>query len=97
MAPDMGYWKDEVWGKVTAPSVGPIVAETAITLTRLAGCFLIHLFLKLMAAYGFGEERVKALDSMDYWATLACIGVFLLSQVIGQATGAFHKHFGEKR
>ncbi len=83
----MGFWGDTVWRELE-PSAGVIVAETATTILRLCGCFLVYLFLRLMAASGFEGQWVHHLETLDYWATLAFIGVFLLNGIVGQLIAA---------
>jgi hypothetical protein len=92
----MGYWREKVWGELTRPSVGLTIADTIKTIIRLAACVIIYVFLKLMAAYGFDAERIRDLETMDYWATFAVIGVFLVSQVIRQGVTAFAELRGRR-
>jgi hypothetical protein len=74
------FWK-KVWSDIE-PAARAIVGDTGICLLILASLAVVYLCLGWLAGLGYDDARIERLDVMHYWATVAVLGVFLLSFVI---------------
>ena len=70
----------KLWLEVE-PSTLVILGEYARFFILLAGAALMHVCVRGLAAIGVAPERITVFETLDYWATLVLIGMFMLSLI----------------
>jgi hypothetical protein len=71
----IGYWKQR-WKGIEVPA-NALVEDSMLLCILLAGLTVAFLALGVMAGFGFNPERVELMETLHYWAYLACLVTFL--------------------
>jgi hypothetical protein len=84
----IGYWEQR-WKSIETPA-NALIEDAMLLCIVVAGLTVSFLALGVMAAFGYPSERVEIMETLHYWAYLACLLTFLadmLRKVIWHALG----------